>query len=145
VGIHCSPQDTFEDLLFKLFLERVEPELGWEKPVFVTHYPFCMAALARTHTEPYPHAARFELYIAGVELANGYDELTDPREQRRRLIRDHRRRRPGEAPQLDERFLAALERGIPPCSGIAVGLDRLFMVLHGYQHLGEAVPFPHPE
>jgi len=143
IGIYVTPGDSFEDLIFKVFLERVERNLGWTKPVVVTDYPFPMAAFARTSSTPYPHADRFEIYIGGIEVGNGYTELTDPVEQRRRLSRDYQKRYPATPLSLDEQFLSALERGMPPAGGIAIGLDRLLMLLFDADEISDVIPFPH--
>ncbi len=111
---------------------------------FVTRYPAAQAALARLHPEDPRVAARFELVVDGVELANGYHELTDPQEQRRRFAADleARRRRGLATPALDEKFLAALEAGLPDCAGVALGVDRLLMLSLGAERLADVMPFP---
>ena len=120
---------------------RVEGQLGLERPTLLTDWPADAAALARTRVDGAGRivAARMELYIAGVELANGFDELTDPVEQRRRHESDLAARRAAgaEAPPLDEGFLEALEAGIPPSAGMALGVDRLVQVLLGAQDIGD--------
>ncbi|WP_317705486.1 EF-P lysine aminoacylase EpmA [Methylomarinovum caldicuralii] len=112
-----------------LFSHRVQPNLPRHRPVFVCDYPAPLAALARLN-EDGRTARRFEVFCNGVELGNGYDELTDPEEQRRRLEADRnaRRRQGLPVPPLDEAFVAALRAGLPRCSGVAVGLDRLLML-----------------
>jgi lysyl-tRNA synthetase class 2 len=89
-------------------------------------------------------AERFELYLEGMELANGFQELTDPEEQRRRFRRDlERRRRAGATPPpADEAFLAALDAGLPEASGVGLGIDRLLMALTGSRHIDEVLAFP---
>ena len=111
---------------------------------FVTHYPAAQAALARLHPETPDFAARFELIVDGLELANGYYELTDPAEQRRRFAEDlEQRRRLGVVlPALDERFLAALESGLPDCAGVALGIDRLLMLKLEMTRISDVMPFP---
>ncbi len=120
-----------EDRYFELLVSRVEPALAARpRPVFLTHYPISQAALSR----PAPHdpsvAERAELYFGGVELCNAYGELSVPVEQRRRMLRDSKRRRAAKRPvyPLDEAFLAALVEGMPPSAGNALGFDRLVMV-----------------
>ncbi|GGY75591.1 EF-P lysine aminoacylase EpmA [Marinobacter zhanjiangensis] len=124
---------------------RVEPALGFDRPVFVTRYPASQAALARVSREDgHAVAHRFELYVRGIELCNGYWELTDPQEQRRRFHDDNARRRglgKTEMP-VDERFLAALESGLPDCAGVALGLDRLLMLKCGADEISEVLAFP---
>jgi len=111
---------------------------------FVTRFPADQAALARLHSEDPSVAARFEVVIDGVEIANGYHELTDTDEQRRRFASDvEERRQLGRVePTVDERFLAALEVGLPDCAGVALGVDRLLMKAMGATSLAEVMPFP---
>jgi lysyl-tRNA synthetase class 2 len=111
---------------------------------FITHYPADQAALARLHPDEPRFAARFELVVDGVELANGYHELTDAEEQRRRFASDIERRRQAGKVELDidERFLAALDAGLPDCAGVALGVDRLLMLQQGATSLAEIMPFP---
>ncbi len=125
----------------------VGPGLGREAPTFVTDYPPAQASLARLGTDAAgePVAERFELYVDGVELANGFRELGDVGEQRARFAADlERRRRLGRrtAP-LDERLLAALAHGLPDCAGVALGFDRLVMVALGLPDLASALCFAH--
>ena len=107
----------------------IEPRLGWDRPVFLYDYPAACAALARLKPAPPNRAERFELYIGGVELCNGFSELTDPEEQRRRFIDELQvRQRAGRKPTpLPERFLADLQQ-MPPATGNALGVDRLVML-----------------
>jgi len=107
-------------------------------------YPASQAALARIRDADPPVAERFELYVDGVELANGYHELTDPVEQRRRfeVANDERVRRGKTALPVDERFLAALQNGLPPCAGVAVGLDRVVMLATGASSIDDVIAFP---
>jgi len=123
--------------------EEVQPKLG-PGPVFVYDFPASQASLARVRAGDPPLAERFELYVGGLEIANGYRELTDPREQRSRFEADRaarHRRGLAEVP-LDERLLAALEAGLPESAGVALGVDRLVMVAIGATHIGEALAFP---
>ena len=112
---------------------------------FITRYPAEQAALARLCPDDPSVAARFELVVDGVELANGYWELTEPEEQRRRFDADleARRARALLEPSIDEKFLAALESGLPDCAGVALGLDRLLMLRMGAERLSDIMPFPH--
>ncbi|WP_328185741.1 EF-P lysine aminoacylase EpmA [Marinobacter sp. OP 3.4] len=135
-------RDGCLDLLMSF---RVEPLLGFDRPVFVTRYPASQAALARISVEDgHPVAHRFELYVRGIELCNGYWELTDPEEQRRRFQQDNARRRSLGKPEMpeDEAFLAALEAGLPDCAGVALGLDRLLMLKCGASDISEVLAFP---
>jgi elongation factor P--(R)-beta-lysine ligase len=119
----------------------VGPQLGHDRLCFIYDYPASQAALARINGSV---AARFEAYLAGIELANGFHELADAREQRARFERDlAERSRRGLAPMpIDERFLAALERGLPECSGVALGFDRLVMCAVDAKHIDEVLAFP---
>jgi len=112
---------------------------------FVHDYPASQAALAVIKNETPPVAARFEAFVGGLELANGFKELTDPAEQRRRFETelDARRRAGRTVPPLDEAFLAALATGLPPCAGVALGLDRLVALAAGLDNLAAALPFSH--
>lgn len=135
-------RDGCLDLLMSF---AVEPNLGRQRPVFITGYPASQASLARVSTlDGHEIAHRFELYIDGLELCNGYWELTDPQEQRRRFEADNRLRRGSGSPEmaLDEAFLAALEKGLPECSGVALGLDRLLMIKLGVENIREVLAFP---
>ena len=135
--------DAWLDLLMGAV---VGPALGHDAPVFVEDYPPSQAALARLRTEPDGTrvAERFELYVDGLELANGFRELGDAAEQRLRFERDLAQRRARGQPQhpLDERLLAALAHGLPDCSGVALGFDRLVMAAHRLPSLEAAMAFP---
>jgi lysyl-tRNA synthetase class 2 len=135
-------RDAWLDLLMGAV---VGPRLGLGAPVFVHDYPASQAALARLRREPdgTEVALRFELYVDGVELANGFSELGDAEEQRRRFERDlESRRRAGQAVvPFDRRLLEALEHGLPDCAGVALGFDRLVMVALGLSSLEAAIPF----
>lgn len=122
---------------------HVGPRLGRDAPVVVTDFPACQAGLTRVRAGESPVAERFELYWRGVELANGGDELTDADELRRRAAADldTRAEEGDSAPPVDGRLLAALEHGLPACSGVAVGVDRLLALLLGFDRLEAALPF----
>jgi lysyl-tRNA synthetase class 2 len=129
-------QDTWDDLYFRIWLNRIEPNLPADRAVFVERYPRSQAALAVLDRDPdgSEWAKRFEFYIAGLELGNAFEELTDAKEQRARFVRDMREREAiyGDSfpvSPIDEEFLGALEEGMPPSGGIAVGVDRLVMLL----------------
>ncbi len=106
-------------------------------------YPASQASLARRRPDDEAVAERFEVYVAGVELCNGFGELTDPKEQRARLLRDQRERAARRLPvyPIDERFLAALERGLPPSGGNALGVDRLVALACGTTDIGDVMAF----
>src|ERR1700744_4337792 len=132
-GAGLRAGETWEDLFFRLLLERIEPRLGRHHPTFLTHWPAAQAALARRDPADPRVAERFELFVCGIELANAFVELTDPVEQRARFVVDRQRRHEmyGADWELDEDFLAALEHGMPPAAGIALGFDRLAMLASG--------------
>jgi lysyl-tRNA synthetase class 2 len=133
-----------DDLLDLILTHVIEPRLGHCQPSFIHDYPASQAALARIRKGEPPLAERFEVFSEGVELANGYHELTDPDEQRRRFVADLAARRAADLAEvpIDERFLAALEHGLPPCAGVAFGIDRLLMVKTGTREIGEVLAFP---
>jgi len=142
-GIVCEARldrDAKLDLLMGLV---VGPQLGRERPCFICDYPASQAALARMKPGLPPVAARFELYLDGVELANGFHELQDAAEQRRRFDHDLRVRaeRGQKRLALDEHLLAALENGLPECAGVALGFDRLVALALGADSLGQAMAF----
>lgn len=123
----------------------VEPALAEHGPVFITGYPESQAALARvSERNGVRQAHRFELYVQGIELCNGYWELTDPAEQRRRFAVDNQIRRQSGKPEMatDTAFLGALEEGVPDCSGVALGLDRLLMLKLGTSDIADVLAFP---
>jgi elongation factor P--(R)-beta-lysine ligase len=140
-GIECSSaldRDAKLDLLMGLV---VGPQLGLERPCFICDYPVSQAALARLKNATV--AARFELYLDGLELANGFHELTHAAEQRARFEADLRVRaaRGLVQPPVDEHLLAALAHGIPDCAGVALGLDRLVAVALGNTQLSQVLAF----
>ena len=143
IGVWTGPKDSWEDVFFRIFLARVEPALGIGAPAILYDYPASMAALARLGPDP-RFAERFELFVCGLELANGYGELTDPAEQRARFEADRalRRRLRGAAYPVDEDFLAALESGLPDCAGIALGVDRLVMLAVGAERIEDVLWAP---
>jgi elongation factor P--(R)-beta-lysine ligase len=136
--------DEWEDLFFRLFLERIEPQLGIGAPTILYDYPVSMAALARPKPGDPRLAERFELYVCGLELANAFGELTDAAAQRRRFLADQaaKQRRYGETYPIDEDFLAALAHGMPESAGIALGVDRLVMLASGAETIEEVLWVP---
>ena len=142
-GIRTAPDDTWSDMLSRVLVDRVEPRLGLGRMTVLDRYPAAEAALARRVPQDARLAERFELYACGVELANGFGELTDPAEQRRRfaLEMDEKQRLYGERYPLDEDFLAALAR-MPPASGIALGFDRLVMLATGSPRIDDVLWAP---
>ncbi len=133
--------DTWLDLLFS---EVVQPNLGLFSPTIVTHYPATQSALAKLSSDDPRTAERFELFIGGIELANGYHELLDAAELERRNLATEAKRRLGGKPALpvSSRLIEAMRAGIPPCSGCALGLDRLIMVASHAGSIDEVLPFP---
>ncbi|HET7716821.1 MAG TPA: EF-P lysine aminoacylase EpmA [Bauldia sp.] len=131
-GVRVADDDTWSDIFSRVLSEKIEPNLGAGAPTLLHEYPAEEAALARISPRDPRVAERFELYACGVELANGFAELTDPPEQRRRLAAemDEKARVYGDRYPLDEDFLAALAE-MPEASGVALGLDRLVMLLTG--------------
>jgi lysyl-tRNA synthetase class 2 len=135
-----------EDRFFRLLVDAVEPALARAgRPVFLVDYPAPFASLARLKPSDPRVAERFELYVGSLEVCNGFGELTDPVEQRARFVRDqeHRARTDKAVYPLDERFLAALEEGMPPAAGNALGVDRLVALGLGARSIGEVTAFPH--
>jgi lysyl-tRNA synthetase class 2 len=130
---------------FELLVDRVEPALAaLDRPVFLLDYPITQAALARPSPSDPSVAERFELYAGGVELSNGYGELTDAVEQARRFQVERAARRASKRPvyPVDRRFLAALREGMPPASGNALGVDRLVSLLTGAASVADVIAFP---
>ena len=142
-GVSAMSQEDWWDYLMVF---AVEPALAKNGPEFILDYPQSQAALAQTYISEDGHtwAKRFELFVDQVELCNGYTELTDAKEQRRRFEADLEiRRSMGKTlPTLDENFLAALESGMPACSGVALGLDRLFMLALRKKEIKDVILFP---
>ena len=134
---------SFDEVFFKIFLEAVEPHLGSLRPTFLYDYPASMAALARLKPENPLWAERFELYVAGLELANAFSELIDPAEQRRRFESEQRLRAVLGKPlyPIDEELLEALSH-MPPSGGIALGVDRLVMLFCDAPRIQDVLAFP---
>jgi lysyl-tRNA synthetase class 2 len=131
-GIDVGDDDDWSDMFAKILALRIEPRLGLERPCILYEYPLCEAALARVSPRDARVAERFELYVCGVELANGFGELTDPLQQRARFEAEMAKKESvyGLRYPLDEELLAALEQ-MPPSSGVALGFDRLVMLATG--------------
>jgi lysyl-tRNA synthetase class 2 len=144
-GVAVADDDTWSDIYSKVLVERVEPHLGIGHPAILYEYPRSEAALARACPHDSRVAERFELYVCGVELANGFGELTDAAEQRKRFESemDEKQRVHGERYPIDEDFLAALVH-MPPASGVALGFDRLVMLVTGARTIDQVqwTPFP---
>ena len=147
-GAELRNDETWEDLFFRLLLERVEPNLGRQHPTFLTHWPAAQAALARRDPTDPRVAERFELFVCGIELANAFVELTDAEEQRARFTEERSRRYQLYGPEperhwpMDEAFLAALAFGMPASAGIALGFDRLAMLASGAHRIDQVLWLP---
>ena len=140
--VQIADDDTWSDIFSRILVERIEPRLGLGAPTLLDQYPMPEAALARATVDPRV-AQRFELYACGVELANGYGELNDATEQRRRFEASmaERERRYGERYPIDEDFLDALAI-MPEASGIALGFDRLVMLTTGATRIEQVLWAP---
>ena len=135
--------DPWDDVFFRIFLERVEPKLGQGAPTILHSYPASMAALARIAPDDPRIAERFELFIHGMEVANAYTELNDPDLQEQLF----RTQLAGQAEEdsmakMDHDFIRALRHGMPPAGGLGVGIDRLVMLLTNTQSIREVILFP---
>jgi lysyl-tRNA synthetase class 2 len=141
-GIRIADDDRWADIFSRVLVERIEPHLGIGRPTILDEYPAVLSALAKPARDPRV-AERFELYVCGIELANGFGELTDAAEQRRRLEEEmaEKERRYGERYPLDADFLAALA-GMPEASGVALGLDRLVMCATGASRIDQVLWTP---
>jgi lysyl-tRNA synthetase class 2 len=142
-GIRVGDDDRWGDIFSRVLVERIEPQLGLTHATVLYEYPAAMSALARPKPSDARFAERFELYVCGVELANGFGELTDADVQRRRLAAEmaEKQRLYGERYPLDEDFLAALAT-MPQASGVALGLDRLVMLATGAPHIDHVLWTP---
>lgn len=149
-AVRTTPDDDFDDIFHRLFLEKIEPRLFLNEasgfftgggPILISGYPPSMAALARMGDDGF--ADRFEVYWQGLELCNAFHELNDPSENRRRFEKDNQAKvRSGREPvPLDEDLLRSFDRGIPPAGGIALGLERLFMAIHNISDIDRVRPF----
>ncbi|MEZ6133201.1 MAG: EF-P lysine aminoacylase EpmA [Planctomycetaceae bacterium] len=144
VDTATQPIPDRDDLLNLLLAECVEPHLGQQQPEFLHDYPLSQAALAQQNSQDPRTACRFELYLRGLEICNGYQELTDPDELRRRDERQNNSRRSHQSHVLPGAPLltAAMRSGLPDCSGVALGFDRLLMSLTGSETIRDVLPFP---
>ena len=129
LGVQLPEKRTYEKVLDEIFKELVEPNLV--QPTFILDYPVELTLLAKRRPDDPRLVYRFELFVAGFEVANSFSEANDPLDQRARM-----------AEQVDEDFLAALEYGMPPNGGLGIGIDRLLMLLSGRQSIREVLLFP---
>ncbi len=138
--VSVRSDDDFETTYFKILIDAIEPNLEKEEAIFVYDYPPSQAALANVKEGK---AQRFELYLHGVELCNAFDELVSPEENRRRLVLSNKARESLGKPRLpeDEDFLKAMEKGMKPACGNALGFDRLLAILLGLKGIGSLIPF----
>jgi elongation factor P--(R)-beta-lysine ligase len=145
-GVRLGSATAWDDVFFQVFLDRIEPALGRGRPTLVFDWPAPLAALARRKEDDPRLAERFELYAGGLELANAFGELTDPVEQRARFVEESvaRGARGKTVYPLDEKLLAALSH-MPPTSGVALGFDRLLMLVLGTTDIREVIAFPEDE
>ncbi len=143
-ALEPAPGDTYEDQFFRVFLNEIEPKLGLGRPTLVYDWPIALGALARAKPGDPRVAERVELYVCGLELANGFSELTDAAEQRRRFAHDgdEKARLYGERYPIDADFLAALEHGLPESAGMALGFDRLVMCATGAEQIEDVLWAP---
>ncbi|KZN68327.1 elongation factor P--(R)-beta-lysine ligase [Pseudoalteromonas luteoviolacea] len=139
----AATEQFIDPLLQLLFCMEIEPQIGKDAPCFVYHFPASQAALAQLNDVDPRVAGRFELYYQGMELANGFNELTDVSEQSKRFDEDNNMRIKMGLPKVDkdQRFLAALESGLPTCAGVALGIDRLVMLATGKGSIKEVIAF----
>jgi lysyl-tRNA synthetase class 2 len=138
------PEEDRDGWLDLLLVEKIQPRLGFERPAILYDFPASQAALSLVRQENPPVAERFELYVEGIELANGYHELLDAGELRRRnRAANELRVADGKSPLPEESLLLdAMEAGLPPCTGVALGFDRLVMLAVGAKTLAEVIAFP---
>lgn len=142
-GIDAPSLTEKDDWLSLLITHLIEPQLGLERPVFLYDFPASQSALAKRHPGPPAVARRFEVYYKGIELANGYDELTDSVEQRQRFEANNQQRTAMglETIPLDEKLLNALSNGLPDCAGVALGVDRLVMLALNANRIHDVMSF----
>ncbi|MGI3066926.1 elongation factor P--(R)-beta-lysine ligase [Vibrio diabolicus] len=142
----AEPEEDRDTLLQLLFSVGVEHKIGQDGPAFVYDFPASQAALAKINPQDHRVADRFEVYFKGIELANGFHELDNPKEQLARFEQDNAKRLDmGLKPQpIDYHLISALEAGLPDCAGVALGIDRLIMLALGCDHIDQVTAFPFP-
>jgi len=146
-GYKVDAKTPYEDLFFLVFLNEIEPKLGLTKPVIVYEYPAQMAALSKRCEEDPRYSERFEVYIGATELCNAFTELNDPEEQKARLEAERAQRKiMGKVDySVDQGFISALNFGMPPSGGVALGVDRLMMLLTNTPDIRDLLFFPHDD
>ncbi len=144
IDVHGEQPLDRDAMLQLLFSFKIEPVIGQDAPCFIYNFPASQAALAKLSENDPRVADRFEVYFKGVELANGFNELSDAKEQRERFSRDVSQRKALNLALVDhdERFLQALEHGLPQCAGVALGIDRLLMLKTQATHIEQVITFP---
>ncbi|HHF3124206.1 elongation factor P--(R)-beta-lysine ligase [Vibrio antiquarius] len=142
----AEPEEDRDTLLQLLFSVGVEHKIGQDVPAFVYDFPASQAALAKINPQDHRVADRFEVYFKGIELANGFHELDNPKEQLARFEQDNAKRLDmGLKPQpIDYHLISALEAGLPDCAGVALGIDRLIILALGCDHIDQVTAFPFP-
>ncbi len=142
-GLNVTPNEPYEDLFYRIFLNEIEPHLGKSGPQIVHHYPHPMAALSKHSTVDIGYAERFEVYWNGMELGNAFSELIDPVEQKNRLIEEQKQRKEAgkDVYDIDQEFIDALEH-MPPSGGIAMGVDRIISALTSCQKIDDMLVLP---
>ena len=143
IEMECGEEQR-DDWLDLLISQLIEPQLPKQQPVFISHFPASQASLARLDPTDSRFAHRFELYLGGMELANGFHELTDASEQAARFQAERERRRDEgkwDIPE-DRHLLAAMQHGLPDCAGVALGLDRVLMLALGSDDINDVIAFP---
>ncbi len=141
LGYQVNDNDAYEDLFYKIFLNKIESKLGIETPTFVCDYPAQMCSLSQKCQKNPRYAERAELYVGGLEIANGFGELVDAAVQRENLEKDKALRAHLNRPtwQVDPGFISALESGIKPAGGIALGVDRMVLLFTGARDINEVI------
>lgn len=139
LGLPVTDKDEWDDLFFKVSMNKIEPNLGMGQPTILYDYPAHMAALSKIKASDPRFAERFEVYVCGIELGNAFSELTDYRQQHQRLLEDmaEKERVYGEAWPVDIDFIKALKHGMPEAGGIAIGIDRLAMLATGADDISQ--------
>ena len=140
LSVHFNKHDDWDTIFSRIFIDNIEHELGFSRPCFVYDYPSKKPLMAAYKESDKNYVQRAELFIAGMELANGYTELTDYKELLKRF--EHEKKLKPEDFPIDYDLIEALKSGMPQCSGIALGIDRLLMILLDKKNIKEVIPFP---